>query len=142
MNTLNTAFVPSAGVAGLTSSSFRGIATTSRRPTRSIVVSPRATLANDDRKKAFVTPKRGESESAIARRESEYRGPQGFTAYAEKVNGRMAQLGFVIGLVTEIASGKTIGEQMEIMFSPLLSAAHAAAVLGASAAHHTPHLLN
>ena len=140
MNTLSTAFVPATGATGLITSTFQGAAISSRRPTRAIST-PRATLA-DDRKKAFIAPKRGESEGAVARRESEYRGPQGFTAYAEKVNGRMAQLGFVIGLVTEIASGKTIGEQMEIMFSPLLAAANAAAVLGASAAQHSPHLFN
>ena len=50
---------------------------------------------------------------------AEDRGPQGFTPYAERVNGRIAQMGFVIGLITELASGKTINEQILIMFSPL-----------------------
>lgn len=58
-------------------------------------------------------------EDRAAKIESEYRGPQGFTPYAERVNGRMAMIGFFIGLVTEIFSGKPIGEQMLIMFSPL-----------------------
>lgn len=58
-------------------------------------------------------------ENRAAKVQSEYRGPQGFTPYAEKVNGRLAQLGFVIGLVTEIITGKGMAQQMLIMFSPL-----------------------
>ena len=58
-------------------------------------------------------------EDRVAKIESAYRGPQGFTPYAERVNGRMAMIGFFIGLVTEIISGKPIGQQMLIMFSPL-----------------------
>ncbi len=69
---------------------------------------------------AFAVSLNGDDENAKVRRDSEYRGPQGFTAYAEKVNGRMAMFGFVLGLITEIATGKTIGEQMLIMFSPLV----------------------
>lgn len=61
-------------------------------------------------------------ENRTAKAASEYRGPQGFTPYAEKVNGRLAQLGFVIGLVTEILTGKGMAQQMLIMFSPLTHA--------------------
>lgn len=53
--------------------------------------------------------------------------PQGFTSYAEKVNGRIAMMGFFIGLVTEIVSKDhvTIGQQMLIMFSPIVNLIHA-----------------
>lgn len=54
-----------------------------------------------------------------AKEKAAFRGPQGFTPYAERVNGRIAMMGFFTGLVTEIVSGKTINEQMFIMFSPI-----------------------
>ena len=80
------------------------------------------------------------TETARPARDAEYRGPQGWTPYAEKVNGRLAQLGFVIGLVTEIVSGKPISEQILVMFSPLVAAANEVTVLGAQAAHLGQHL--
>mmetsp|Transcript_11754 Transcript_11754/g.29716 ORF Transcript_11754/g.29716 Transcript_11754/m.29716 type:complete len:128 (+) Transcript_11754:296-679(+) len=45
-------------------------------------------------------------------------GPQGFTEYAEKVNGRLAMMGFVIGLVTEVVNKThpTIYDQMLTIF--------------------------
>ena len=73
-------------------------------------------------------------------RDAEFRGPQGWTPYAERVNGRMAQLGFVIGLVTEIVSGKPISEQILVMFSPLVATANELTVLGAQASHLGQHL--
>jgi hypothetical protein len=53
------------------------------------------------------------------------REPQGFTPYAELVNGRTAALGFVIGLVTEIYSKDhlTIGQQILFLVSPITHAA-------------------
>jgi hypothetical protein len=55
---------------------------------------------------------------------SDERGPQGFTSYAELVNGRLAALGFVIGLVTEIFSKDhlTIGQQILLLVSPITHA--------------------
>lgn len=44
---------------------------------------------------------------------------QGFTVYSEWANGRLAQMVFVIGLTTEIASSKPMSEQILTMFSPL-----------------------
>mmetsp|Transcript_13376 Transcript_13376/g.35597 ORF Transcript_13376/g.35597 Transcript_13376/m.35597 type:complete len:195 (-) Transcript_13376:97-681(-) len=50
--------------------------------------------------------------------EAEERGPQGFTKYAEKVNGRLAMMGFAIGLVTEVVNKThpTIYDQMLTIF--------------------------
>lgn len=79
---------------------------------------PRAVLSGD--KRAFAVDLNANAENAKVRRESEYRGPQGFTVYAEKVNGRMAMFGFVLGLITEIVTGKSIGDQMLIMFTPFV----------------------
>eukprot|EP00171_Calliarthron_tuberculosum_P005749 IDg5749t1 len=76
-------------------------------------------MSVSDKKRAFVPRPSVDEENRRIRKDSEYRGPQGFTMYAERVNGRLAQLGFVIGLVTELASGKPMGEQILIMFSPL-----------------------
>ena len=39
----------------------------------------------------------------------------GFTAFAETWNGRLAMLGFVIGLATELLTGKGILEQLGLM---------------------------
>lgn len=82
---------------------------------------PRMALQTEKKSKLLSNFSRLES-SRAAKLDSEYRGPQGFTPYAEKVNGRVAQMGFVIGLITEIVSGKPIGQQMLIMFSPLTHA--------------------
>ena len=101
---------------------------------------PHAALKGD--KRVFSNNLLSEKTTEVARpaRDAEYRGPQGWTPYAEKVNGRMAQLGFVIGLVTEIVSGKPISEQILVMFSPLVAAANEVTVLGAQAAHLGQHL--
>lgn len=126
MNSFNTAFVPSAGLVGTTSFiGARSNTTSPRRPGRALV--PTAVLSGD--KRAFTSKPYGDNENARARRESAYTGPQGWTPYAEKVNGRLAQLGFVIGLVTEIASGKPIGTQILIMFSPFIHLVQAIAHL-------------
>ncbi len=39
----------------------------------------------------------------------------GFTQFAENWNGRLAMLGFVIGLATEFLTGKGILEQIGLM---------------------------
>jgi hypothetical protein len=39
----------------------------------------------------------------------------GFTAFAENWNGRLAMLGFVIGLATELLTGKGILAQLGLM---------------------------
>jgi hypothetical protein len=61
------------------------------------------------------------AENRAAMSDSIVQQPKGFTPYAEKVNGRLAQLGFVIGLATEILSHDhlTIGQQILLMFSPV-----------------------
>lgn len=132
MNThISTAFAtPGAVVAPTT---FRPSSVCARRRP-----APCAALNGD--KRAFSTKLAGEKARGTVVKNAEYRGPQGWTAYAEKVNGRMAQLGFVIGLVTEIVSGKPIGEQILVMFSPLVAAANEITVLGAQAAHLGQHL--
>lgn len=38
----------------------------------------------------------------------------GFVAYAETLNGRMAMLGFLIGLATEVITGQSILAQIGI----------------------------
>lgn len=45
---------------------------------------------------------------------------QDYFPEAEKLNGRAAMIGFVIGLVTEAVSGQGILEQVHTIFSPLL----------------------
>lgn len=39
----------------------------------------------------------------------------GFTAFAENWNGRLAMLGFVIGVATELMTGKGILAQLGLM---------------------------
>ena len=39
----------------------------------------------------------------------------GFTAFAENWNGRLAMLGFVIGVATELLTGKGILSQLGLM---------------------------
>lgn len=40
-----------------------------------------------------------------------------FPRFAEKVNGRFAQIGFLVGLATEFLTNKSIPEQLDILFS-------------------------
>lgn len=58
-------------------------------------------------------------EGRLAKEESKFVPKRGFTENAELLNGRLAQLGFVIGLVTELATGKGINEQLSILVSPI-----------------------
>ena len=39
----------------------------------------------------------------------------GFTSFAENWNGRLAMLGFVIGLATELLTGQSILSQLGLM---------------------------
>ncbi|WP_013321314.1 high light inducible protein [Gloeothece verrucosa] len=39
----------------------------------------------------------------------------GFTSFAENWNGRLAMLGFVIGILTELLTGKGILSQLGLM---------------------------
>ncbi|PXF42753.1 hypothetical protein BWQ96_01907 [Gracilariopsis chorda] len=112
-----TAFVSSfAPSAPITTSPFRPARSSHRVATFS--AAPRMALGtkSPDKEKSTFT---SIEDNRVAKLESEYRGPQGFTPYAEKVNGRLAQMGFLIGLITEIITGKGINEQILIMFSPL-----------------------
>ena len=43
----------------------------------------------------------------------------GFNLYAEQLNGRVAMFFFVVGLVTEIASGQTMPQQIGYLFHML-----------------------
>lgn len=111
------AFVSSFAPAALHSAAFAGRAVSPARP-----ASAATRMAVEAPEKPKTSSFSRLEANRSAKIDSEYRGPQGFTPYAEKVNGRLAQLGFVIGLVTEIVSGKPIGQQMLIMFSPLTHA--------------------
>lgn len=42
-------------------------------------------------------------------------GKAGFTTFAENWNGRLAMLGFVIGIATELLTGKGILAQLGLM---------------------------
>ncbi|OKH14641.1 high light inducible protein [[Limnothrix rosea] IAM M-220] len=42
-------------------------------------------------------------------------GKFGFSAFAENWNGRLAMLGFVIGILTEVLTGKGILAQLGLM---------------------------
>eukprot|EP00178_Gracilaria_changii_P011050 TRINITY_DN3178_c0_g1_i1.p2 TRINITY_DN3178_c0_g1~~TRINITY_DN3178_c0_g1_i1.p2 ORF type:complete len:132 (-),score=23.68 TRINITY_DN3178_c0_g1_i1:81-476(-) len=90
------------------------------RPPRTVAVTPCMALETKEKPKVTQSPFRTLEANRAAKVDSAYRGLQGFTPYAEKVNGRLAQLGFVIALVTELVSGKGINEQILIMFSPLI----------------------
>jgi hypothetical protein len=46
---------------------------------------------------------------------SEEQGKIGFTQFAENWNGRLAMLGFVVGLATEMLTGKGILSQLGLM---------------------------
>ena len=89
----------------------------------------------DKKKRFFSSRLERVQESRREIKEVEETGPQGFTAYSELINGRLAQLGFVIGLVTEIVSGKPMGEQIVTLFSPVVQLANELTVLSASAGH-------
>ena len=45
----------------------------------------------------------------------EQQGKVGFTAFAENLNGRMAMLGLLIGILTELLTGKGILSQLGLM---------------------------
>ncbi|EME30151.1 hypothetical protein Gasu2_57410 [Galdieria sulphuraria] len=57
-------------------------------------------------------------ENVQAKKNAEYRGPQGFTPYAETVNGRLAMIGFFSMIVAELfnPSHPSLLKQMEIIF--------------------------
>lgn len=46
---------------------------------------------------------------------TEEQGKFGFTQFAENWNGRLAMLGFIVGLATEYLTGKGILEQLGLM---------------------------
>lgn len=46
---------------------------------------------------------------------SEEQGKLGFTQFAENWNGRLAMLGFVVGLATELLTGQGILSQLGLM---------------------------
>lgn len=54
------------------------------------------------------------------KQESDVRGPQGFTPFAERVNGQAAQIGFLATIIIEIVTGRTINEQILFILSPIL----------------------
>lgn len=49
--------------------------------------------------------------------------------YAELVGGRLAMVGFVVGVVMECASGKGVGEQIWTTFGPVTEAVKMVALL-------------
>lgn len=55
----------------------------------------------------------------VAKQESAATGPQGFTPYAERINGRAAQIGFFSALLIEIFTGKSIVDQIRFVLSPI-----------------------
>ncbi len=46
---------------------------------------------------------------------TEEQGKLGFTQFAENWNGRLAMLGFMVGLATELLTGKGILSQLGLM---------------------------
>jgi ferrochelatase len=55
-------------------------------------------------------PPTQQARDCMAQREPRF----GFVAYAETLNGRMAMLGFLIGLATEVITGQSILAQIGI----------------------------
>ena len=55
----------------------------------------------------------------LAKEESYFEPQRGFSLNAEKTNGRYAMMGFAIGLVTEIITGKGILAQLDALFEPI-----------------------
>lgn len=128
------AFVSAA--APLTSSSFTARRSLCARPATSYSAAravPRAVLGLDKKKaepapESKVTGRFNKIEQdRRARLDAVDTDPQGFTDYAEKVNGRLAMMFFVIGFLTEIASGKTMADQILILGSPLTAGLQAIA---------------
>lgn len=99
-----TAFVSAAPVLGRASSA---LASSSLTPRRTPIATPtrRAALAMsmDDIEKKATVP-------------SLPKIPQGFTAFSEELNGRAAMIGFVLGLTTEVITGKGIIGQVASIF--------------------------
>jgi hypothetical protein len=125
----NIAFVPATG--GVAASALRStsLAFTSkisahrtlaplaiRRSTRA-VLTPDPKPNRDEKKTAFPHFVQDHNAKINAREML----PKGWNPSAEKFNGRLAQLGFVIGLVTEIFSKDhlTICQQIIYIFSPV-----------------------
>eukprot|EP00871_Galdieria_phlegrea_P003541 jgi/Galph1/4188/GphlegSOOS_G2823.1 len=69
-------------------------------------------------KEGNESPYRKIEESSEARKKAEYRGPQGFTPYAETVNGRLAMIGFFTMIAAELLnhSHPSLFRQLEIIF--------------------------
>lgn len=118
------AFVP---VVPTSASTFNGKQIVSRSPVRAPLLSKRTRLAAPRMAVDFEPEPQISTEGTFktldknrsAKYKSAYRGPQGFTPYAETINGRAAAMGFVIGLVVEIVTGKTMGQQIMFIFSPV-----------------------
>lgn len=70
-----------------------------------------------ERKEQAVTPSVEANRSSKS--SSLSNGPQGFTPYAERINGRAAQIGFFSALVIEIVTGKSIVDQILFILSPI-----------------------
>lgn len=63
-------------------------------------------------------------ENRIAKEQSFFEPQRGFAPNAEKVNGRYAMIGFTLGLVTELITGKGILAQVNTLFEPLSKLLH------------------
>ena len=58
-------------------------------------------------------------ENRLAKEQSYFVPQRRFSLNAEKINGRFAMMGFVIGLTTEVITGKGINEQLLALFAPI-----------------------
>ncbi len=105
------AFVPTAGVLGV--SAFRPTTATCARRRVAAKAAP-----------ARIVPRAIQDADGYPADEDNsevfFVGPQGWTPFAERLNGRLAQLGFVLALVTEAISGHTLGEQIMFFIAPFL----------------------
>lgn len=102
--------------------SFGASSTTAMSPRRAAVTArPSVIMMADikEKKKSANTTFKNLEENRRAKEESLYTPQRGFTDAAETLNGRMAMMGFAIGLVTELITGQGINAQMAALFEPL-----------------------
>lgn len=119
------AFVSSfVGTSSVCLSSFRPTVNRARGPVSAPRVAkwrmedvPEKIVSKIESKEKAVTPSVQADRSSKSSSLSS--GPQGFTPYAERINGRAAQIGFFSALVIELVTGKSIVDQILFILSPI-----------------------
>lgn len=112
-------FTPSVKSSSLSSATAVTSRTAPHPPTIAAPVSMKVDIT--ERIKAENKTFRYLEDNRRAKEASLYTPQRGFTEFAETLNGRMAMMGFVIGLTTELITGKGINAQLAALFAPIFN---------------------